>query len=219
VLCTPLVHTLLDVGGAVAADCLNVAKEVVQHVAPVAKHVDDDTAVVFLAVVPGRTLSRDVVALENPVAKLTAHAQDLTEKALLLEARNLAEAGEPKLVLNDAIFQTSVLCQAVELQSGLCIDRSGLFTVEVLASFNSLAHAIGAAARGLRVEVNCVVRVGQNGIKIRGCLCNAAHLNQFIELVLITADQDWVGHNALVWRNEQTALLDDGGDGAHEVLI
>ncbi len=69
-----------------------------------AKHVDDDAAVVFLAVIPARALGLDVVALENPVAEFAADAEDLAEEALLLEALELEQAGEPEFVLHDAVF-------------------------------------------------------------------------------------------------------------------
>jgi hypothetical protein len=52
-----LIHALRDVRGAQAGDGLDVAEEVVDHVAPVAEHVDDDAAAVLLAVVPGRALA------------------------------------------------------------------------------------------------------------------------------------------------------------------
>ena len=54
-----LVPALLDVGRAQAGDGSALAEEVVQHVAPVAEHVHDDAAAVFLAVVPGGALRRD----------------------------------------------------------------------------------------------------------------------------------------------------------------
>ena len=68
-----LVDALGDVRGAEAGDGLDVAEGVVEHVAPVAEHVEDDAAAVLGAVVPGRALRRLQVALEHPVAELAAH--------------------------------------------------------------------------------------------------------------------------------------------------
>ena len=58
-----------------------VAEEIVEHVAPVAEHVDDDAAVVFLAVIPRGALGGHGVAFEDPVAELAAHAEDAAEEA------------------------------------------------------------------------------------------------------------------------------------------
>ena len=53
---------------------MHLAEQVVQHVAPVAHHVQDHAAAVFRAVVPARALDRLQVAFEHPVAELEAHA-------------------------------------------------------------------------------------------------------------------------------------------------
>ena len=76
-----LVDALGDVRGAEAGDGFHVAEDVVEHVAPVAEHVEDDAAAVFGAVVPGRALGRLQVALEHPVAELAADREDAAEEA------------------------------------------------------------------------------------------------------------------------------------------
>ena len=64
------VEAFLHVRGPIARDRLDAAEEVVEHVAPVAEHVHDDAAIVFLAVVPARPLGRDAVRPgKNPVAE------------------------------------------------------------------------------------------------------------------------------------------------------
>jgi hypothetical protein len=46
------VEAFRQVRGSEAAHGLHFAKEIVDHIAPVAEHIDDDAAAVFLAVVP-----------------------------------------------------------------------------------------------------------------------------------------------------------------------
>ena len=67
------------------------AEHVVEHVAPVGEHVDDDPAAVLGAVVPRRPL-RLRVALEDPVAELAAHGEDAPEEAAVDQPPQLAAA-------------------------------------------------------------------------------------------------------------------------------
>ena len=53
-----LVDAARDVRGAQAPDGLHFAEQVVEHVAPVAQHIEDDAAALGLAVVPARALRR-----------------------------------------------------------------------------------------------------------------------------------------------------------------
>jgi hypothetical protein len=46
---------------------------VIQYIPPVAENVHDDAAVVFLLVVPRRTLSGLEISVEDPVAELSAN--------------------------------------------------------------------------------------------------------------------------------------------------
>ena len=70
----------LDVRRAEARHGLHLAEQIVEHIAPVAQHVDDDAAAVFLAIVPGRPLGRDRIAFEHPVAELAAHGENSPKK-------------------------------------------------------------------------------------------------------------------------------------------
>ena len=76
-----LVEALGDVGRAEAGDAPHRAEQVVEHVAPVAEHVEDDAAALLGAVVPRRPLGRLQVALEHPVAELAAHREQPAEEA------------------------------------------------------------------------------------------------------------------------------------------
>ena len=95
---------------------LHRAEQVVEHVAPVAEHVDDDAAVVLLAVVPRRPLRRLPVALEHPVAELAAHRQDAAEEARVDQHPELQQARQPELVLHDAVLDARGLGAPVEVE-------------------------------------------------------------------------------------------------------
>src|SRR6185369_14810228 len=77
VLAAGLVPAPGDVRRAEAAHRAHLAEQVVEHVAPVAQHVEDDPAAVLHAVVPGRTLRGGLpllaITLEDPVAEFAAH--------------------------------------------------------------------------------------------------------------------------------------------------
>jgi len=63
-----------------AGNGLHCAEKIIEHVAPVAEHVDDDAAAVLLAVVPRWALGLDLVALKDPVAELAAHGENFAKK-------------------------------------------------------------------------------------------------------------------------------------------
>src|SRR6476660_9941146 len=65
-----------DMGGAKAGHRFHRSEKVVQDVAPVAEHVDDDAAALFLAVIPRRALDGHRVTLEYSIAELAADAED-----------------------------------------------------------------------------------------------------------------------------------------------
>src|SRR4030095_10080332 len=75
-----LVPALRNMRGAEAGNCLHLAEQVVEDVAPVAHPVEDDAATVFCAVVPARALNGLEVALEHPVTELDAHREHAAEE-------------------------------------------------------------------------------------------------------------------------------------------
>ena len=78
---TLLVDALFDMSSTQTRYGFDSTKQVVQYVAPVAEHVHDDTAVVFLTVIPGRALRGYAMPLEHPVAKFTPYRQDFAKKS------------------------------------------------------------------------------------------------------------------------------------------
>lgn len=136
-----LIDAFGDVSGAVAAHGLGFAEEVLEHILPVAEHVHDDATVVLLAVVPTWALGWDGVTFKNPVSELAAHTEDFAEEAGFDEALEFDEAGEPELVLNNAVFDSGFFAEFVQFQSGLGINGDRFFAVDVLSGGNGLAHA------------------------------------------------------------------------------
>src|SRR2546426_4334413 len=133
VLLAVLVPAERDVRRAEAAHRLHLAEEVVEHVAPVAQHVQDNSAAVLLAVIPRRTLRWNAVAFEYPVAELAADREDLSEEALLAQFLQLEQARQPELVLHHAVLHARLLRRRIELL-GLGEGRGhGLLAVDVLA--------------------------------------------------------------------------------------
>ena len=106
-----------------------------------AEHVEDHAAAVFLAIVPGRALSRNVVAFKYPIAELAANRKDFAEKAdfaqcLQLSAGPAARAcPERRHVLTPAFFASRYRSSAVSKSIG---DR--LFAVDVLPGGYRFLH-------------------------------------------------------------------------------
>src|SRR5438034_472274 len=81
VLLAVLVEAFRNIRGAGAAHALDLAEEIVEHVAPVADHVEDDAAAVLAAIIPRRPLRLLPAALEHPIAELAAHQEHPAEEA------------------------------------------------------------------------------------------------------------------------------------------
>ena len=97
-----LVPALRDVGDGLGHHGLDRAEQVLQHVVPVAEHVEHHAAAVLGAVVPARALGGDDVTLEHPVAELAADREDAAEEAEVDQPLQLDQAGEVELVVHDA---------------------------------------------------------------------------------------------------------------------
>ena len=139
-----LVPALGNVGGAEAGHALHLAEQIVEHVAPVAQHVEDDAAAVLLAVVPRRPLRRLPVALEHPVAELAAHRDDAPEEAGIDQHLELEQARQKELVLHHAVPDAGLFRGARHLDR--VIERLGdrLLAIDVLAGGDRLVQQLGA---------------------------------------------------------------------------
>src|SRR3954470_20239404 len=76
-----LVPALGNVLGAETAHALHLAKQIIQYVAPVADHIQNDAAAFLRFVVPGGTLRALPIAFEHPLSELAAHREHAAEKA------------------------------------------------------------------------------------------------------------------------------------------
>src|SRR5947209_644212 len=83
------VAALGDVGRAQARHGLDVSEKIIEHIAPMAQHVQNDSAAVFFPIVPRRALRRNHVAFENPVAKLTANGEYSAKEAKIAQGLQL----------------------------------------------------------------------------------------------------------------------------------
>src|ERR1700675_4984361 len=106
------IDAFIDVSGAAAAHRLDLAEEIVEYVAPVRQHVENDSPTVGLAVVPRRTLRGLQVAFEHPVAELASDRQDTAEEARIPQHAKLAQSGKKQLVLYDAMLDPARLREA-----------------------------------------------------------------------------------------------------------
>ncbi len=109
VLLALLVPARRDVGGAQARQALDFAEQVVEHVTPMADHIEDHAAAVFSAVVPRRALGFLPIAFEHPVAELAAYREHLAEEAGVTQHRKLLQTGQEQLVLHGAVLEPLAL--------------------------------------------------------------------------------------------------------------
>ena len=197
----------------------HVAEGVVEHVAPVAEHVEDHAAAILGAIVPRRALRRLQVALEHPVAELALHREDAAEEPGVDQQLELAQARQEQLVLHHAVLDAGGLGLAHDAQRLLQVGGDRLLGIDVLARLYRFAEQCGAHLRGGGVEEYGVVGVGQRRIEVGGDAVDAVGLGQRAELVLVAPDQDRIGHDAVAVAQDHAALGADGDDRAHEVLV
>ena len=122
-----------------ARHALDIAEQVVEHVAPVADHVEDDAAASSFFVVPRRPLRRLPVALEHPVAELAAHREDAAEEAGIDQHLELEQARQEQLVLHHAVLDAGLLGGAHQIERVLERVGDRLLAIDVLAGLRSPA--------------------------------------------------------------------------------
>ena len=213
------VDTLWNVRRGEAGNPRHLAEEVVDHVTPVAEHVDDHPAAIFLAVVPGRALRRDRVALEDPVTELAPDGEDIAEEVVLDEALKLDHARQPELVLDHAVLHSSIAANLIQFVSVFGFNSRGFLAIDMLTGSSGLLDGIEAAQGGLGIEVNRIGRIIHHAVKISGIFLNTADLDEIFQLCLIAADKNGIGHDDFFGTDLDAALFDDRVDGAEQVLV
>src|ERR1035438_4020357 len=131
-----------------------------------AEHVDRDAAPVLLSVVPRRALGGLLVALEHPVAEFAANREDPAEEAGIDELPDLAQPGQPELVLHDSVLQARRPAFAVERDGRGRVDGRGLLAVDRLAGGDGLPYALLVDWHGVGVEIYPVEGISQGGTKV-----------------------------------------------------
>ena len=148
----------------------------VEYVAPVAEHVDDDAAVFFFLVIPGRTLRRNGVTFEYPVTKLTPHRENISKEAILDQALHFHQARQKKLVLHHAVFHTTFLADAVQFQRRFGGGGGGFFAVDVLTGGGRLSSPRRPVVLVVWAsKVNGVLRIVHHFVQVGGVLGHARH--------------------------------------------
>ncbi len=187
-----------NVGCAQTRNRLHGAEEVVEHIAPVAQHIHDDAAALFLAVVPGRPLRRHVCRPRTPSSRIRRAPKGCGRRSLAAaRRRKFQQAGQPELVLHHAVFHSGAFGEPVKIERRFERLRHRLFAVDVLARGDRLAHGVGAAVGGLGVEIDRVSGIGQRRIEIRGPRQAAALRGDGLQLGGIAAHQQRPRHDAL----------------------
>src|SRR5690554_1806908 len=68
-----LVHAFLNMGSTKTGDSFHFPEDIVQDISPVAKHVHDNSPIVFLTVIPRGPLGWNGIPFKHPVAKFPSH--------------------------------------------------------------------------------------------------------------------------------------------------
>src|SRR5699024_12326131 len=89
-------------------------KNVIKHVSPVTKHIQNETTTVFLAVIPGRTLGRHRISFKNPIAKIGLNRKNTSKKTLLFKLLQLGKTRQPEFVLYHAMLHPSFFCNLMQ---------------------------------------------------------------------------------------------------------
>src|SRR5258708_17998316 len=108
------IPALRDVPRTEAGNALHFPEQVVEHVAPVAQHVEDDSAAVLHPVIPRRPLRGLHVTLEDPVAKLAADREYPAEETGVTQRLDLQQSRQPQLVLHHSVPNACMFRRATE---------------------------------------------------------------------------------------------------------
>ena len=100
-------------------------ERVLDHVAPVRIHVEDEPAAVLPAVVPARPLAGHLGAVEHPPAELDAEADHAAEEIRRREPRQLLQSRQAELVLDRAVLEPARVHGAQQRQSLITDSATG----------------------------------------------------------------------------------------------
>src|SRR5216684_8532326 len=120
-----------DVPGTEAGNALHFPEQVVEYVAPVAQHVEDDSSAVLLAVIPGGPLRGLLIPLEHPVAELAPDREYFPEETGIAQRLDLQEPRQPELVLDDPVPDSRFFGCPVQVERLGERGRDGFLAIDV----------------------------------------------------------------------------------------
>ena len=214
-----LVDAFRHVVGGDAGEPLDRAEKVVDHVAPVGEHIENDAAALGLLVVPGGALGRLVLAIEDPVAELAAHGQNAAKETGVDQILELQKTGQKQLILDNAIADPGVDRRARQLQRILGIACGRLFAVDRLARLDRLQCIRHPQVGGQRIEIDAVVVVGERLVQVGCPLAYIVGSGEMPQLVRIAADQHRLRHDAVAVGGGHAALFPDRQNRTDQMLI
>src|SRR5262245_58934179 len=206
-------------GCAEAGDAFDLAEQIVEYVAPMAEHVENDAAAVLLSVIPRRPLCRLPVAFEHPVAEFAAHGEDAAEETGIDQHLELEEAGKKELVLHHAVFDAGLLGRARDFER--IRERLGdrLLAIDVFAGRDRPAQEHGAQLGRGGIEEERVLAALERGGKIAGPARDGVRLGELGELCLVAPDEDRIGHDRVAILQLYAALRADRKNRADKMLV
>jgi hypothetical protein len=130
-----LIKSLWDVCGTHAAHRLHFSKKIINHMTPVAEHIDDDPAAILLPVIPRGPL-RGLIRIfpgKNPIPKPAPHAQDSPEKSLVVQRPEFSDSRKPELVLHNPVLEPRRIAQVCKPECFTGFDCGRFFTINRLS--------------------------------------------------------------------------------------
>ena len=117
------------------------------------------------------------------------------------------------------MLDAGLLRQLPQIERRFQTVRNRLLAIDVLPRGDGQSDGARAPVRGLRVEIDGVVGVGQRGTQIGGPGKAAALRRNSFELGGIAPHQQRARHDGFALAHPDPALLDDGLDGPPQVLV
>ena len=216
-----LVDALRDVDRAERRHAAHRRDQVLQHVAPVAEHVDHDPAAVLDTVVPRRPLRRGPPrAFEHPVAELAAHATGCARRSRCRRAAaasgiRAGTACRARCRSSRRARARAARCAALRRASARAASRSRRACRRAIAFSSSPGRAAVVAASKKISHCGSAIAASRSVVQ-RAMPCSRARR---FELLGVAAGQHRLGpdHRAVV--EAHAAARADRDDRADEVLV
>src|SRR6516225_11701291 len=138
------------------------SKGVVQKIAPMGKHIEDNAAAIFLPVIPRWPLrGYSPITFENPVAEIAAHRENLSEESRLHQSAHLTDARKKQLVLYHAVQDTGPFRRFGNPNGAGCVYRKRLLAVDVLPGSQRVEDIALSHNCCTGIEINRIIFVLQ----------------------------------------------------------